>query len=155
VNAVGTRTIVPALLCLVVLTGCTKEPERMPAACLGSPQSLLSALQHAPGAVVLADGTRLSRCVSLARTDGDLQSLGLALMRVSDTLRAQAGGDLAAALQLGYLAGAVRAGAAAAASGIADQLARRIEQVASLDASTRAAGTAALQRGRRAGESSG
>ena len=127
----------------------------MPAACIGTPASLLSALQRAPGAVVLADGTRLSRCVSLARSDGDLQSLGLSLSQVSDTLRSRAGADPAAALQLGYLAGAVRAGARAAASGIADQLARRIEQLASLSRARARPAPPRWQRGRRAGESSG
>lgn len=145
----------PALLCMVVLTGCTKEPERTPAACSGTADSLLAALQRAPRAVVLADGARLSRCVSLARTDADLQSLGLSFSQVADMLRARAGADAAAALQLGYLAGAVRAGAAAAASGVADQLARRIQQLATLEPSARAAATAALARGMRAGQSSG
>ncbi len=127
----------------------------MPAACFDGPAALLSALQRAPGAVVLADGTRLSRCVSAARTDADMQSLGLVFVRMADTLRAQAARDPAAALRLGYLAGAVKAGAASSASGITTQLARRVEQVATLEENAGAAAAAALLRGRRAGERGG
>ncbi|MFN2462265.1 MAG: hypothetical protein ABR591_16560, partial [Candidatus Velthaea sp.] len=72
-----------------------------------------------------------SRCVSTAG-EGELQSLGLTFTRVADELRARAGRDGAAALQLGYLVGAVRRGAAAT-PGIAAQLARRVEQTAALD----------------------
>ena len=63
----------------------------MPSACVAEPATLMTALRRAPGAVVLQDGTRLSRCVSAARTDGDLQSLGLSLGSLADALRARAG----------------------------------------------------------------
>jgi len=137
------------------LAGCTKEPETVPASCFGEPAGLLTALRQAPDAVALRDGTRLSRCVSTARTDGDLQSLGISFGRTADMLRARADGDPAAALQLGYLAGAVRAGARGATSGIAEQLARRMGQLAALGPRAGAAETSALARGLRAGESSG
>ena len=91
----------------------------------------------------------------LARTDSDLQSLGLSLTRLGDTLRARAAADPAAALQLGYLVGAVRTGAAASASGIATQLARHVEHLATLDQDAGPAADAAVRRGLRAGESSG
>jgi len=142
-------------LALALLASCTNEPDPVPAACFGGPAAMLSALQRAPGAVVLEDGTRLSRCVSAARTDADLQSLGLVFVRIADTLRAQAARDPAAALRLGYLAGAVKAGAASGASGITTQLGRRVEQVATLEQDSGAAAAAALRRGRRAGERSG
>jgi len=149
------RACAVVTLALLLLAGCTKEPDPVPAACFDGPAALLSALEHAPGAVVLADGTRLSRCVSAARTDADIQSLGLVFVRMADTLRAQAARDPAAALRLGYLAGAVKAGAASSASGITMQLARRVEQVATLEENAGAAAAAALRRGRRAGERSG
>ena len=115
----------------------------------------MAALRQAPAAVALQDGTRLSRCVSTARTDGDLQSLGISL-RPRGRRAARAGGDRrAAALQLGYLAGAVRAGARRATSGIAEQLARRMGSSRRSAPGASAAAAAALARGARAGESSG
>jgi hypothetical protein len=71
--------------------------------------------------------------VSLAaQRDGDLQSLGVSLTRVADDLHFAARNDPRAALRLGYLIGAVRRGAAKT-TGIAAQLARRIEQTGSLE----------------------
>jgi hypothetical protein len=153
--ATTARACAAVALALLLLAGCTKEPDPVPAACFDGPTAMLSALERAPGAVVLADGTRLSRCVSAARTDADMQSLGLVFVRMADTLRAQAARDPVAALRLGYLAGAVKAGAASSASGITIQLARRVEQVAALEENAGAAAAAALRRGRRAGERSG
>jgi len=157
VAPLGIATRVLGILAVaLLLAGCAKqEPDRVPVACFGSPAELMTALRQAPGPVVLGDGTRLSRCVSTARTDGDLQSLGLSFGRLADALRARAQADPGAALQLGYLAGAVRAGARGAADGIADQLARRLEQLAALGPGASAAATAALARGLRAGEAGG
>jgi hypothetical protein len=145
-----------ALAATLLLAGCgAHDPDPVPAACTGEPATLLAALAHAPGAVALQDGTRLSRCVRNARTDGDLQSLGIAFGRLADALRARAPRDPAAALQLGYLGGAVRSGASHASAGIADQLARRMTQLATLAPGASAAAVAALARGARAGESRG
>ena len=144
---------VPAMLLL--LAACTKERDSVPVSCVREHAGLMAALRQAPGAVVLQDGTRLSRCVSTAHTDGELQSLGHSFGRAADALRARAQSDAGAALQLGYLAGAVRAGARRASSGIADQLARRMRQLATLAPGASAAATAALTRGLRAGESRG
>ena len=152
------RIAVPALAAslLLLLAGCSKQDrEVVPASCFRPPAELTTALRSAPGAVVLKDGTRLSRCVSTARTDGDLQSLGISLGRLADTLRARAQTDASAALQLGYLAGAVRAGARRAPSGLAAQLARRMQQLATLAPGARPEAVAALARGRRAGEDRG
>ena len=141
---------------LLVLGGCSKqEREVVPVACFGEPAELMSALRQAPGTVALQDGTRLSRCVSAARTDGDLQSLGISFGRLADALRDRAESDTSAALQLGYLAGAVRAGARRAPGALADQLARRIQQLAELGAGARPAAASALARGLRAGEERG
>jgi hypothetical protein len=139
----------------IALAGCSSQEERVSAACTGDAQAIVTALQAAPGAVALADGTPLSRCISHARTEGDLQSLGIVLMRAADLLRLQAAEDPAAALRLGYLAGAVETGAASATSGIALQLARRVDQLAVLPAGAAPAATAALARGRLAGERDG
>ena len=155
-NATLARGRALAALCVLAalaLAGCGRDSERLPAACLARPPALLAALERAPRRVVLADGTSLSRCTRLARTDADLQTLGYSFMRAADTLRRQAHSDPDAALRLGYLAGAVRAGAAG--SGLAVQLARRVEQVAVLEHGAGGAAAAALRRGLRAGQNRG
>ena len=154
-HATLVRTCALAVLLAAPIAGCTKEFDPVPTACFAEPGTLVAALRQAPAAVALEDGTRLSRCVSAARTDGDLQSLGISLGRAADMLRGRAATDLAAAVQLGYLGGAVRAGARRASAGIADQLARRVGQLAMLEPGASAAAAAALRRGQRAGERSG
>ena len=154
-HATLVRTCALAALAAASVAGCTKEFDPVPTACFAEPGTLVAALAQAPARVALQDGTRLSRCVSTARTDGDLQSLGISLGRAADMLRRRAGTDPAAATALGYLGGAVRAGARGASAGIADQLARRVGQLAMLEPGASAAATAALARGERAGERSG
>ena len=124
----------------------------LPAACLGEPRTFLSALERAPAPVRLAGGVPVSRCVRLAaRRDGDLQQLGVTLTTVADELHFDARANPRAAVRLGYLIGAVRRGARQT-PGSAAQLARRIEQTASL-ADTLARG--ALLRGVFDGEDTG
>jgi hypothetical protein len=154
-NATLVRTCVLVLLAAGSIAGCTKDFNAVPTACFAEPGKLVAALREAPAAVELEDGTRLSRCVSTARTEGDLQSLGISLGRAADRLRATAGADPAAATALGYLGGAVRAGAGGASAGIADTLARRVGQLATLAPGASAAAKVALARGQRAGERSG
>jgi hypothetical protein len=139
----------------LLLAGCgSSEPDPLPAACLGEPAAIERALDHAPAPVRLQDGTPLSRCVHLAAArDGDLQALGVALIRVADELRADAFADHDAAMRLGYLIGAVRRGAAKT-PGLAAQLARRIEQTAAFDSDDTLA-RAALARGFMSGEDAG
>jgi hypothetical protein len=151
----GRSRSLAALAGALALAGCTTTPDPVPVSCIGEPAGLVAALRRAPAAVTLEDGTRLSRCVSTARTDGDLQSLGISLGRTADVLRLHAATDPAAALQLGYLAGAVRTGASHATSGVAAQLARRMTQIATLGPGASAAATSALARGARAGERNG
>jgi len=125
-------------------------------ACLSSPDRVEQALARAPAAVTLPSGTRLSDCVSRARTDADLQTTGLVLTRAADHLagRAQAG-DARAALALGYLVGAARRGAART-NGIHAELAHRVESAARVLAGAGApAVEGALERGLRAGQATG
>jgi hypothetical protein len=150
--AIAARAL--AVLGLLLLASCAKEREPVAQACFGEPAAVLSTLRQGPP-VVLEDGTRLSSCVSGARTDGDLQSLGLLFVRVADLLRAQAASDLEAAFAMGYLAGAVMRGARSSSGSIAAQLARRVHQVATLEAGAGADALSALARGRRAGERDG
>ena len=122
-----------AALGVLLLAGCgSSEPDPMPAACLDEPAAVARALERAPAAVTLADGTPLSRCVALARREGDLQALGVVLTQVADGLRARVEAEPAAALRLGYLVGAVRRGEPQT-PGLTSQLARRIEQIAALE----------------------
>jgi hypothetical protein len=144
-----------AVILALTLAGCgSSEPAELPLACTGEPSTIMRALEAAPGAVALSDGTRLSRCVRLAaHRDGDMQSLGLALTRTADGLRDAAAADPVAALRLGYLVGAVRRGAAQT-PGLAAQFSRHLEQLASYgivgDAPLRE-----LRRGMRLGEAAG
>lgn len=136
----------------VLVAGCATTRDPLAQACLDGPRAVLTALEQAPGPVRLEDGTRLSGCIESARSDGDLQSLGFVFVRVADMLRADASARPDAALRLGYLAGAVKAGAARSSGSIAAQLARRVEQVATLREDASPASAAALARGRLAGE---
>jgi hypothetical protein len=132
------------------------DPARVDQACLDSPGAIEQALARAPEPVTLASGTRLSDCVSRARTDADLQNAGLVLTRAADHLADRARqGDASAALDLGYLVGAARRGAART-NGIHAELAHRVESAARVLADGGAPATAAaLQRGLRAGEATG
>lgn len=133
--------------------GCARGDERRAGTCAADAPALLAALERAPDAVAPAGGARLSRCVASARNEGELRALGVALTGAADALRGRARHEPVAALRLGYLAGAVRAGADAG-GGVADQLARRVEQLAALEHAD-ADARAALARGRRAGLRSG
>lgn len=138
-----------------LLAGCaTATDDPQPAACHGAPASFVLALERAPGAVRLDGGTRLSTCVSRARTDSDLQSLGASLVAAADELHARVATDPTAAAGLGYLAAAVRTGVAAN-QGLASTLGRRVEHATSLEDTAPAAARAARARGLLAGKSSG
>ena len=109
------------------------------------PAAVEKALATAPRPVVLADGTRLSRCVKQARTAADLQNLGSSLTAIGERLEDDpAGGE-----RLGYLIGAVRRGTRDT-PGQAAELAHRLER-----SGAAAADPDALQRGLRAGERTG
>ena len=149
-----TRALLTAALAALTAAGCsTQDPEPVPAACIESREAIAAALQAAPRAVTLADGTRLSQCIERARTDAELQTLGIVVTGVADDLALHARDDPRAAARLGYLIGAARDGARRT-NGVALELARRLEQTATLDGAP-AAIHAALQAGLRAGEATG
>jgi hypothetical protein len=151
----ATPVLLVAALLAPLLAGCaTVKDEPQPLACHGAPASFVRALERAPAAVRLADGTRLSTCVSHARTDGDLQALGASLVAAADALHDRVAADPTAAVGLGYLAAAVRTGVAAN-QGLASTLGRRVEHATSLADDASAAAQAARARGLLAGESSG
>jgi hypothetical protein len=151
----------PRLALLVTVAalagGCQDEgaPALSPG-CTDEPSTVVRALSAAPGAVTLADGTPLSRCLRDADGDADLQNVGATFSRAAEDLELVAmRGDERAALQLGYLVGAARKGAATA-SGIADELVRRLERsAAAVDGGTAPRAADAVQRGLAAGEARG
>ncbi len=96
----------------LLLAGCSAaEPETMPASCFSDAEVYARALQAAPDAVRLPDGTAISTCVELASQPADLQNLGAGATRAADQLGRRADEDPRAALELGYLVGAVQRGA--------------------------------------------
>jgi hypothetical protein len=141
------------LLALVAasVAGCGQQAQSIPPACAQDAAAIERALTRAPGAVTL-DGTRLSDCVSGATDDSDLQDFGMVVTQVAEDLSERGTGDPAAALQLGYLVGATRRGAART-NGIHLELARRLERSgASIETGP---SLRALDRGLAAGERSG
>jgi len=143
----------PTLAVALVAAGCGDEDRSLPAACASGPASAVRALGTAPGPVRLAGGTKLSSCVERARSDADIQTVGSVLTRTADTLAGAMNRSDQAALQLGYLIGAVRKGARHT-SGIHQELVRRVEQAIGVDGPP-ARRRAAFDRGLAAGERTG
>ena len=145
------RRCAAAILCLLAFSACSREDESTPAGCLAGDQAVLRALERAPTKVVL-EGTSLSACLS-DTTDGDaLQSVGAAYLDAATALadRAVEEPEGAAALQLGYLIGAVKR-SEAGAQGVGYELGRRLRaEAARVDE-----GSEAFARGERAGASGG
>ena len=143
----------PTFVLALAAAGCGDEDRPLPAVCASGPGPAVRALDTAPGPVRLAGGTKLSSCVERARSDADIQTVGTVLTRTADTLAGAMDRSDGAALQLGYLIGAVRKGARHT-SGIHQELVRRVEQAIGLDGPPPAR-RAAFDRGLAAGGRSG
>ena len=145
------RSAALLLSAAAVLAACGAEAvPPLAVSCTASPATIVRALQAAPGIVRLSGGTRISECVNHARSDADLQNVGVALSNAAEDLEAPAiAGDTTAALRLGYLVGAADTGAAKT-SGIAAELVHRLERSAA-SASTSPATSQAVRQGMRAG----
>ncbi len=140
-----------AVLCglaLVAGAGCSREEsDGTPVSCREGEEAVLEALRAAPGAVTL-DGTPLSECLDDTTEGGELADVGTAYLAAASRLadRAQARPEGRAALQLGYLLGAVRR-SEAGTQGVGYELGRRLRSEAA-----RVPGESkALARGERAG----
>ncbi len=107
---------------LVVLgaTGCGETDPATPAACLGGPAGFRQALADAPDPVRLEGDLAISDCLPRNQGAGLQESVGRSLLLVASGLAGQrtGGGEAessanaeTAALQAGYLVGAVRRGA--------------------------------------------
>ena len=97
----------------VALGGCgAKKNDLAPAACLAPTDAYLSALERAPAEVRLAGSIRISECLVPEQGGGQLFNVGQPMVEAATQLnfRGRHGSD-AAALQLGYLIGAVSKGA--------------------------------------------
>ncbi len=140
------------LLAILALVACG-ERAPLPRACIeAQSQDVLQALAAAPDRVALADGTPLSECVSRAIDDEQLQTLGATLTTAADRLATRMReGDAAAAVQLGFLIGAVTRGSNRTA-GFQGDLVNRIANAAGLDGGPH---REALLRGRAAGRRRG
>ena len=98
----------------------------MPVACLDG--HLSKPLTRAPGAVRLEDGTKLSECFNRAANPAEIQQVGSIFIDQAERLAPGARADphSPAALQLGYLIGAMRHGTSHT-QGIHYETRRRIE----------------------------
>ena len=148
------RVLPLALVCLALgAAGCSTQEPKLPASCRDQPDRIAAALRVAPAAVRLPDGTRLSTCLRRARSDAELQDVGITFTHVADALAMRVARSDAAALQLGYLIAAARRGAERT-NGVGLELQRRLEQTVGLDGPPPAR-RAAFERGDAAGRHSG
>jgi hypothetical protein len=108
-----TLTAILALLIAFSTTGCGKQDDSTPVACLQGKEAYLTGLADAPGAVTLAGETAISECLAENQTGGDLANVGEALVETATALNGEARDvpSSDAALQLGYLIGAAQRGA--------------------------------------------
>ncbi|TMK58355.1 MAG: hypothetical protein E6G51_02825 [Actinobacteria bacterium] len=115
------------LLALALVVGCGNSDDSTPTACLEGPEAYARALTAAPDEVLLEGETLISECLVRNQSSGDLTRVGEALIETATKLnaeaRADAGGD--AAVQLGYLLGAVQGGSEES-EGIHSDLVRRL-----------------------------
>ena len=140
------------ILCILALSSCGREEDDpTPAACRAGEAAVLRALEAAPDRVVV-DGTPLSDCLEDTTDGGALQEIGAAYVDAAATLADRAAEDREgdAALQLGYLIGALKR-SEAGAQGVGYELGRRL----GAEAARVRAGSDAFARGRRAGATGG
>lgn len=111
----------------MLVIGCGGDEDRVPAACLDG--NLTKALAEAPGEVRIDGATKLSECFNRAADPAEIQQVGAVFIEAAERLSAEARAKphSSAALQLGYLIGAVRRGAGDT-QGIHYETQRRIEQ---------------------------
>jgi hypothetical protein len=125
----GRRTAIAflALGATLAVAGCGRGDASTPVACLEGSGTYLHALTAAPGAVRLDGETLISECLTENQEAGELATVGEAMVETATVLNAEArtepGGD--AALQLGFLIGAIMRGSERT-EGIHADLVRRL-----------------------------
>ena len=124
----GTSIVLTAAAAILAIAGCgSKKNDLAPAACLVGNNGYLRALEQAPGEVRLGGTTPISDCLVPAQDGGQLANVGGPMVIAATKLNAEARrGSAPAALQLGYLSGAVAKGADA----IHADLVRRLNSAA-------------------------
>jgi hypothetical protein len=150
------RIAASAVLVLAAAAGgCAGDDPAMPAVCTeASVAAYAHALQAAPGPVRLTGDVPISVCARRASSTGQLRDLGTVLSAVAheQAEAAREHGDVQAGLRLGYLAGAVHAGASRS-GGVVAELDYRITNAArGID---RPQVAQALERGIAAGRATG
>ena len=116
-------------LLLVVCAGCANHDVTVPAACLDGPVPIRSALKQAPGDVRIQGKVKISGCFKGAANAADVQNVGSSFLAATEDLtqRVRREPRSHAAVELGYLLGAVRRGAGTD-GGVHYESERRIEQ---------------------------
>ncbi len=147
-----------ALIGVLLVAGCgpggDSDAPLSPECTEGAP-AIAEALRLAPGQVRLENGALLSSCIDDARSDADLQNVGIAMTNAAEDLEKTATTDPEAALRLGFLVGAARRGAGSA-SALQAELVRRLERSAALDPdAVTPPAQRAVQEGMKAGEERG
>jgi hypothetical protein len=156
------RRLAPVIVlgCALAAAGCgSTGATGTPTACLSPAGAYLGALRDAPGAVRLGGGTAISSCFSDTQGGGELANVGQSVIKAATELNAEARRDPGgtAAIELGYLDGAVRKGTSGTAGSEAD-LMRRVESAARFNPGGGSPGAAferAFGKGYAAGEDSG
>jgi hypothetical protein len=114
-------------LSALVLVGCGEGDGGTPVACLEGEAAYLTALEGAPGEVLVGGEEPISGCLVENQTPGDIGTVGVAMIGAATGLNAEArkdpGGE--ANLRLGYLLGAAQRGAEST-EGIHADLIRRL-----------------------------
>ncbi len=156
-SAIAHAAIALMAAAALVLAGCGADgnDEAAPA-CLATNQGYLRALQRAPGEVLLAGTTPISDCLVPEQDAGQLANIGREMIVAATKLNGEARGDPGgpAAVQLGYLIGAVSRGA----DSIHTDLVRRLNSAARFSETGRtlpASFERAFGRGYEAGRRSG
>jgi hypothetical protein len=114
------------------LSGCGSDAApQTPVACLGPPSAYLTALEAAPGEVLLAGTTPIGACLVDEQPAGSLQTVGQALIAAATDLNAEIRRDRdpETIVRLGYLVGAVQ-DAAGGTGGIHEDLVLRLDTAA-------------------------
>jgi hypothetical protein len=120
------------LLLALAAAGCgSSDDGDTPSACLSGERAYLTALEAAPGAVLLAGETPIGDCLTENQPGGPLETVGTAMVAAATALNAEGreNPDGAAPVRLGYLVGAAEA-SAEETSGIHAELVRRLEAAA-------------------------
>jgi hypothetical protein len=125
------RARVGLAVALCVLAGCSSDDEDTPAACLGTAETYRDALGAAPAEVRLDGSTPISDCLVSGQDPAELGQMGEEMIEAATELNAAARRRPSSeeTVQLGYLIGAVQAGASET-GGIHADLVRRLDAAA-------------------------